>query len=69
VHWWLLIHSSPLGAPIHMGTSLTISQIRKKKHAPPVLLINPCIQVIIQVIVSSVRSNYRKQLSYYLQFL
>jgi hypothetical protein len=38
----------------------------KKKHAPPVLLINPCIQVIIQVIVSSVRSNYRKQLSYYL---
>ncbi len=54
----------PSGEPTHMGTSLTTSQIGKKHSAPPVLLINPCIQVIIQAIVSSVRSNYSKQLSF-----
>jgi len=51
----------PCGDAIHMGTFLTTSQDWKKNTAPPVLLRSPCIQVIIQAIVSSVRSNYCKQ--------
>jgi hypothetical protein len=49
----------PSGEPTDMGTFPTTSQ--DYKIAPPVLLISPCIQVIIQVIVSSVQSNYCKQ--------
>ncbi len=51
----------PSGEPIHMGTFPTTSQDWKKNTAPPVLLISPCIQVIIQAKGSSVRSNYCKQ--------
>ncbi len=52
--------------PLVWEPPLQHHKIGKKNTAPPVLLINPCIQVIIQAIVSSVRSNYRKQLSYHL---
>ncbi len=45
------------------STSLTTSQDWKKNTAPPVLLINPCIQVTIQAIVSSFRNFHQIILS------
>jgi hypothetical protein len=50
--------------PLIWEPPLQHHKLEKKQAAPPVLLINPCIQVIIQAIVSSVRSNYSKQLSF-----
>ncbi len=40
--WW----DNPSGEPTHMGTSSTTAQDWKKSTAPPVLLINPYIQVL-----------------------